>query len=98
MARGIIMPFTSEERRLLMVDIGDVFHANDLVPTSGIYGAIHDEYHLQPHEVICIKNQTFPSCLKCGNKAEFQLVRSYLYVLEHAAFEPLPGPLDQGQR
>jgi hypothetical protein len=70
-----------------MVDVGSVFPANDPVPVSGIYGAVHEGYHLHPHKVFCLKDQRFPPCITCGDKVEFQFEEKLLYVLEHESFK-----------
>lgn len=74
------------ESEIAMTDRGAVFRSGNPIPTSGIYGAIHVDYHIQPHRVFCIENQSFPRCSKCG-EMEFQFEQPYQYVLEHEAFK-----------
>ena len=71
-----------------MSKIGDVFKVGQTAPVSGIYAAVHGSYHLQPHKVLCIKNEMFPNCRDCGIAAEFQLIEPFQHVLEHSAFLP----------
>jgi Zn-dependent M16 (insulinase) family peptidase len=61
--------------------------AGGTVPDSGTYQVFHNDYHVQPHTVICIKDDTFPQCPGCsGFKTEFVLVAKVPHVLEHSAF------------
>jgi hypothetical protein len=69
-----------------MTDLGKVFRSGDNIPTSGIYGAVHIDYHTKAHKVFCIADQKFPECRGCG-KMEFQFEQPYQYVLEHDAFK-----------
>lgn len=44
------------------------------IPTSGIYLVRHKKHRL-PHEVTLLRGETFPSCVKCDDAVEFELVR-----------------------
>ena len=53
-----------------------VFAPGDRISESGIYRVLHS-HHRPCHEVTLLRNENFPSCLKCGKSVRFQLVRSY---------------------
>ncbi|MGO9135296.1 MAG: hypothetical protein ACLP8A_14795 [Methylovirgula sp.] len=44
--------------------------------TTGIYKAIHDKDHKQPHEVKMVKGHKFPPCNQCNDGGPtYELVR-----------------------
>jgi hypothetical protein len=57
-----------------------VFIPGDIVPTSGIYEAIHDKLdgddHAQPHPVIAVSGKRFPPCRVCLEQARFRLLQA----------------------
>ena len=55
-----------------------------LVQVSGIYRVDHDKNHLQPHQVICVKDERFPPCRGCGMGITYSLVTPALHLSEHA--------------
>jgi len=69
-----------------MTDRGAVFKSENRIPTSGMYGAVHVDYHVKPHMVFCIENEEFPRCSVCG-EMEFQFEQPQQYVLENDFFK-----------
>jgi hypothetical protein len=43
------------------------------IPSSGIYLVRHKEHRL-PHEVTLLKGEIFPTCAKCNNAVQFELL------------------------
>lgn len=65
---------------------GESFNAGQKVPTSGVYKVIHTGQHTQPHYVIALYGNTFPSCRECGGKVVFELAISAIHVNAHPLF------------
>jgi hypothetical protein len=68
-------------------DEGREFKAGDPVTESGIYEAIHEGAHREPHEVVMVKADLFPACDTCAEKVRFKLVRSAPYIFNDIDFE-----------
>ena len=60
-----------------MAKNGELYKPGDVVPTSGIYEAIHDKIdgddHAQPHHVTALRGEVFPSCRACLDSVRFRL-------------------------
>lgn len=52
-----------------------LFAPGDHIVESGIYCVYHAG-HRPPHDVTLLRNERFPTCLKCGYSVSFELVRS----------------------
>lgn len=63
------------------------FQSGEIVPQSGIYEAIHEGAHRQPHEVVLIEQDLFPPCDTCADRVRFRLVRTAPYIFTDADFE-----------
>jgi hypothetical protein len=50
------------------------YQPGQLVPTSGIYTAVHQS-HRAPHEVVAIKGEEFPACRGCRDDVRFYIAR-----------------------
>jgi len=68
-------------------DEGLQYKAGDPVKESGIYEAIHEGAHREPHEVVMVKADLFPACDTCADKVRFRLVRSAPYIFSDVDFE-----------
>jgi hypothetical protein len=68
-------------------DEGRQYKAGDPVTESGIYEAIHEGAHREPHEVVMVKADLFPACDTCAEKVRFKLVRSAPYIFNDVDFE-----------
>ena len=66
---------------------GRQYKAGDPVTESGIYEAIHEGAHREPHEVVMVKADLFPACDTCAEKVRFKLVRSAPYIFNDVDFE-----------
>jgi hypothetical protein len=77
-------------RRRYRQDVGfraQTFQSGEIVPQSGIYEAIHEGDHRQPHEVVLIEADLFPPCDTCAEKVRFRLVRTAPYIFTDVDFE-----------
>jgi hypothetical protein len=63
------------------------FQAGEIVQQSGIYEAVHESGHRQPHEVVLIEADLFPPCDICAEDVRFRLVRSAPYIFTDVDFE-----------
>jgi hypothetical protein len=63
------------------------FQAGEIVQQSGIYEAVHESGHRQPHEVVLIEADLFPPCDICAENVRFRLVRTAPYIFTDADFE-----------
>ena len=54
-----------------------------IVQVSGIYRVDHDKNHLQPHQVTCLRDETFLPCRGCGTGITYSLVTPALHLSEH---------------
>ncbi|HEX4603502.1 MAG TPA: hypothetical protein VH724_05865 [Candidatus Angelobacter sp.] len=68
-------------------DEGRRYKAGDPVIESGIYEAIHEGSHREPHEVVMVKADLFPACDTCAEKVRFKLIRSAPYIFNDVDFE-----------
>jgi hypothetical protein len=68
-------------------DQGWRYKAGDPVVESGIYEAIHEGAHREPHEVVMVKADLFPACDTCAEKVRFKMVRSAPYIFNDVDFE-----------
>ena len=50
------------------------YKPGELVPTSGIYSAVHDA-HRSDHEVVAIRGEEFPQCRFCRDGVRFYVAR-----------------------
>jgi hypothetical protein len=64
-----------------------IFQSGEIVQQSGIYEAIHEGAHRQPHEVVLIEADLFPPCDTCAERVVFRLVRTAPYIFTDADFE-----------
>jgi hypothetical protein len=62
-----------------------LYSPGEPIPQSGIYRVLHDPFHAENHEVICIYGRFFPPCNECAG-VKFTLVRGATYILNHACF------------
>jgi hypothetical protein len=67
------------------------------VPTSGIYGVIHDG-HAALHEVTCVTGEAFPACRECGQDVRFYRVRAVHYVKNHEHFTAAESLLNRPEK
>lgn len=51
------------------------FRPGDAIVESGIYRVYHAGHRFS-HEATLLRNESFPTCLKCGHSVSFELVRS----------------------
>jgi hypothetical protein len=65
--------------------LGKKFASGKRIPESGIFRVSHAEHRL-PHEVTLLKGESFPVCLKCDRKVEFELVRPVPDIQEVTGF------------
>jgi hypothetical protein len=70
---------------------GLIFKAGEVVKESGIYEAIHEASHRDPHEVVMIEANLFPPCDTCCERVCFRMVRTAPYIFTDQDFEK-PGP------
>jgi hypothetical protein len=66
---------------------GHQFKAGELVRESGIYEAIHEGAHREPHDVVMIQSDLFPPCDTCADRVRFRLVRTAPYIFTDEDFE-----------
>jgi hypothetical protein len=62
------------------------YKPGEKVPKSGIYKVLHDDAHLEQHEVTCVLDEPFPPCSGCGKGVRFELVRAAHHLKNHKAF------------
>lgn len=55
---------------------------------SGIYRVSHAPDCAGDHEVTCVFGRVFPTCNKCGDRAQFSLTRYAADVETHQLFRP----------
>ena len=74
-----------------MAKNGELYKPGDVVPTSGIYEAIHDkldgEYHAHPHHVTAMAGTVFPPCRACQGWVRFRLHQAADHVEAHDHFK-----------
>ncbi len=58
----------------------ETYRPGQLVPTSGIYTAVHQE-HRPPHEVVAIRGEEFPPCRVCREEVRFQVATSAPHMM-----------------
>jgi hypothetical protein len=63
------------------------YKPGDKVPNSGIYKVVHDNKHVQEHEVTVVANEHFPPCNHCGNHPRFTLIRAAIHIKYHDSFK-----------
>ena len=51
------------------------YQPGQVVPTSGIYTAVH-ESHRPQHEVVAIRGEEFPACRLCKEEVRFYVATS----------------------
>lgn len=56
------------------------YKPGQLVPTSGIYTAIHQP-HRPPHEVVAIRGEEFPPCRVCKDEVRFYVASSVPHMM-----------------
>lgn len=66
---------------------GQSFRTGEVVRQSGIYEAIHEVAHREPHEVVMVEGDLFPSCDTCASRVRFRLIRTAPYVFTDEDFE-----------
>ncbi len=66
---------------------GHEFKAGDRVRESGIYEAIHEGAHRDPHDVVMIQSDLFPPCDTCADRVRFRLIRTAPYIFTDEDFE-----------
>lgn len=50
-----------------------VFRPGDVCQESGVYEVVHDPWHRDEHEVICLAGRKFPPCNVCHGGVRFAL-------------------------
>jgi hypothetical protein len=65
-----------------------LYKPTDVVRLTGIYEAIHDREHREPHEVVMRAGDLFPACDTCDIRVRFRLVRTAPYIFDDEDFEP----------
>lgn len=50
------------------------YKAGQKVPISGIYTAVHQD-HREPHEVVAVQGEEFPSCRVCKQQVYFYITQ-----------------------
>jgi hypothetical protein len=68
------------------IAVGDVFKPGDKVPASGIYRVLHDDNHVEPHDVTCIYSKIFPPCRDCSHPRFALRVRA-IHIGSHELFK-----------
>jgi hypothetical protein len=66
---------------------GPTYHSGEVVMQSGIYEAIHEGSHRDPHDVVMIEGDLFPPCDTCSHRVRFRLVRTAPYIFTDEDFE-----------
>lgn len=56
------------------------------VPKSGIYRVVHDQAHIEAHDVTAVIGERFPPCHLCGQHPRFMLERAAHHLDKHPAF------------
>src|SRR5258708_3771469 len=56
------------------------------VPKSGIYRVVHDQAHIEAHDVTAMIGERFPPCHLCGQHPRFMLERAAHHLDKHPAF------------
>jgi hypothetical protein len=67
--------------------IGSIWKPGDTVQQSGIYDVIHDQEHLQRHQVTCVHGEPFPPCNHCSKHVRFRLAVAAIHVGNHDSFK-----------
>src|SRR5579863_5680968 len=65
----------------------ETYRAGDIVKQSGIYEAIHERAHREPHDVVMIESDFFPPCDTCSDQVRFRIVRTAPYIFTDKDFE-----------
>lgn len=66
---------------------GPTYHSGEVVMQSGIYEAVHEGAHRDPHDVVMIEGDLFPPCDTCSHRVRFRLVRTAPYIFTDEDFE-----------
>jgi len=66
---------------------GPTYHSGEAVMQSGIYEAVHEGAHRDPHDVVMIEGDLFPPCDTCSHRVRFRLVRTAPYIFTDEDFE-----------
>lgn len=66
-------------------DTKSAYRAGDLIPSSGVYRAIHGDHRLS-HDVTLLRGGLFPRCRKCGQSVTFELIESAPAAIEDRDF------------
>jgi hypothetical protein len=66
---------------------GPTYHSGEVVQQSGIYEAVHEAAHRDPHDVVMIEGDLFPPCDTCSHRVRFRLVRTAPYIFTDEDFE-----------
>ena len=69
------------------------YQPGEIVPSSGIYTAVHVE-HRNPHDVVAIQGEQFPTCRLCKNEVRFHiatLVPHMTHDFDLSGPAPAPG-------
>jgi len=56
------------------------YKPGQIVPTSGIYTAIH-QLHRPPHEVVAIRGEEFPACRVCREELRFEVASAVPHMM-----------------
>lgn len=72
------------------------YHPGQLVPTSGVYTAVHRQ-HRPAHEVVAIQGEEFPVCRYCKTEVRFLIVRLVPHMT-HDFDLTGPAPPEPNQR
>ena len=62
------------------------YRPGQLVPKSGIYRVVHDQVHIEAHDVTAVIGERFPPCHHCGQHPRFMLERAAHHLDTHPAF------------
>ena len=67
--------------------VPDLLKTGEKAPFSGVYKAIHAQQHVETHYVTVVYGDTFPLCLHCLDRVQFELAMSAVYVHAHRHFD-----------
>jgi hypothetical protein len=70
-----------------MAPVGSIWRPGQRVQQSGIYNVIHDNQHLQRHQVTCVYGESFPPCNHCGQNVRFKLAMAAIHIRKHKSFK-----------
>lgn len=66
---------------------GKSFRSGETVNETGIYEVNHRSDHRPEHEVVLLKEDTFPPCETCAGEVRFRLIRTAPYIFQDEDFE-----------